>query len=85
VQHTVWEETSYSSTAGEPVAPLLDKTGGQTHGGNIFPLPGTECGTEKAHVGVGSLSSHCGESQVLPWRNQEQAETDSLTKGKAHF
>jgi hypothetical protein len=26
---------------------------------------GTEYGAEKAHVGVGQLSSHCGETQAL--------------------
>jgi hypothetical protein len=35
-------ETTYSSTAGELIAALLDKTGGQIHGANIFPEPGGE-------------------------------------------
>jgi hypothetical protein len=47
---------------------------------------GAECRAEKAHVGVKQLSSLCGESQALHFLGEtREAETDSLTKRKAHF
>jgi hypothetical protein len=64
--HSVWEGTTYSSTAGELIAPLLDKTGGQTHEGNISLLPGkvrAEHGTDKALARMGQLSNTVGKAR----------------------
>jgi hypothetical protein len=50
---------------------------------------GVELAAEKNPCLSGATQQCCGESQawyiVLPWKNWEQAETDSFTKRKAHF
>jgi hypothetical protein len=63
----VLEATTYCSTAGETIAPSMNKTGGQIHGGNISPLPGDEGQNAelKSSCGGGVTQQHCGERQAL--------------------
>jgi hypothetical protein len=68
VNATHWEGSTNSCTAGEPVAPALDKTVGQIHGGNISLLPGA--GEQNVELkwplwGMEWLRSCCGENQAL--------------------
>jgi hypothetical protein len=73
----------------ESIAHPLNKTDDQIHGGNIsLCLEGEEQNIELKKLALGWDDSAVLWGKpgiVLPWRNQEKVETDSLTKQKAHL
>jgi hypothetical protein len=81
-----WREPHILAQLESQFHPLWRKLVAKYMEGVSPPPEGAEHRAEKVLVGVGNSASLWGKPGIVqPWRTTEQAETDSLTKRKAHL